>query len=325
MRAVIHSEYGGPEVLRLADVPKPVPAAEELLVKVHATTVNRSDCGLRSGTPWFVRAFSGLRRPKISVLGTEFAGEVESVGSAVTSFAPGDLVFGVRDWKFGAHAEYVCIKESAAVALKPSVMSFVEAAAVCDGVILALTCLRKGDVKPGQNLLIYGASGSIGTAAVQLAHHFGARVTAVCTTKNLELIRSLGADEVIDYTVEDYRANGKTYDVIFDAVGKSVFAECRGSLVPGGRFITTDLGRHYQNVWLSVTTRWGRNRVSMPIPKYRQADVLLLKELIEGGHYRAVIDRTYPLEDVVEATTYVDSEQKTGNVVLTLMSDDSRG
>ena len=223
MRAVIHTRYGTPDVLELADVAKPVPADDEVLVKVHATTVNRTDCGFRAGKPYVVRAFSGLRRPKQPILGTELAGEVEAVGSAVTDFSAGDQVFGVHADRFGAHAEYVCVKQDAPLALKPAGMSYAEAAAVCDGVILALTCLRRGGVHKGRRILIYGASGSIGTAAVQLARYFEAHVTAVCTTKNVELVRSLGADVVVDYTREDYTTNGEAYDVLFDAVGKSDF------------------------------------------------------------------------------------------------------
>ena len=322
MRAVIHTRYGTPDVLELADVAKPVPADDEVLVKVHATTVNRTDCGFRAGKPYVVRAFSGLRRPKQPILGTELAGEVEAVGSAVTDFSAGDQVFGVHADRFGAHAEYVCVKQDAPLALKPAGMSYAEAAAVCDGVILALTCLRRGGVHKGRRILIYGASGSIGTAAVQLARYFEAHVTAACTTKNVDLVRSLGADVVVDYTREDYTTNGEAYDVLFDAVGKSDFEACQGSLAPGGLFITTDLGARWKNPRLVLWTAvFGSHRVLIPIPKYTKKDVLFLKELIEAGHYRAVIDRTYPLEQVVAATTYVESEQKTGNVVLTVIPD----
>ena len=317
MRAVVHDRYGGPEVLRLEEIDRPVPADDEVLVRVEATTVNRSDCGWRSATPFFSRVFTGLRRPKRRILGMEFAGVVEAVGPSVTEFAAGDEVFGVKGR--GAHAEFTSIRESAALAHKPAGMTFEEAAAVCDGAIIALTCLRKAGLRPGQSIVVYGASGSIGTAGVQLARHFGAEVTAVCTTKNVELVRSLGADEVVDYTREDFTRNGKTYDVVFDAVGKHSFRRCRRSVKPGGVYVETDLGFMWHVPPLTLLTRWiGDKRVTIPIPRYTKEEVLFLKGLIEAGEYRAVIDRRYPLEDVVEATRYVETGQKTGNVVLTV-------
>jgi NADPH:quinone reductase-like Zn-dependent oxidoreductase len=294
-----------------------VPNDVEILVRIHATTVNRTDCGWRSATPVFSRYFTGLRRPRRRILGMELAGEVEAVGAAVHEFQVGDEVFGVKG--FGAHAEFACIRESAGVAHKPAGMSFEEAAAVCDGGSIALACMRKAGLREGQRILIYGASGSIGTAAVQLAKYFEADVTAVCNTKNLELVRSLGADRVIDYTKEDFTKNGETYDVIFDSVGKHSFRRCRGSLKPGGVFLETDLGFMWHVPALILLTRWiGDKRVTIPIPQYTKEDVLFLKDVIEAGKYRAVIDRRYPLEDVVEATRYVETKQKTGNVVLTV-------
>jgi NADPH:quinone reductase-like Zn-dependent oxidoreductase len=317
MRAVVHDRYGPPNVLRLEEVERPEPKEDEVLVKIHATTVNRTDCGLRSAELFITRYFTGLVRPKRKILGMELAGEVEAVGAAVSKFEVGDEVFGVKG--FGAHAEYVCIRESAALAHKPTGMTFEEAAAVCDGACIALAALRKADLRKGRSILIYGASGSIGTAAVQLAKSFGAHVTAVCNTRASELVRSLGPDEVIDYTKEDFTRNGETYDVVFDAVGKHSFRRCRRSLKPGGIYIETDLGFMWHVPALALLTRWiGDKRVTLPIPKYTRDDVLLVKELIEAGKYRPVIDRTYPLEDVVEATRYVETGQKTGNVVLTL-------
>ena len=317
MRAVVHDRYGPPEVLRVEDVERPVPGDDEVLVKVRAAAVNRSDCAWRKAKPFFSRLFTGLRRPKHRILGMELAGEVEAVGQGVTEFEVGDHVFGIKG--SGAHAEYVCVRESAALAHKPANMSFEEAAAVCDGGIIALTCLRAAGLRAGQSIAIYGASGSIGTAGVQLAKHFGARVTAICNTKNLEVVRSLGADEVVDYLQEDFTRNGKTYDVIFDAVGKHSFRRCRRSLKPGGTYIETDLGFMWHVPPLALATRVAPGkRVTLPIPKYTKANVLFLKELIERGEYRPVIDRRYPLEDVVEATRYVETGQKTGNVVLTL-------
>jgi len=317
MRAVVHDRYGGPEVLRLEEVERPVPKEDEVLVRIHATTVNRSDCGMRGADPFFTRFFTGLRRPKRRILGMELAGEVEAVGAEVTEFDVGDQVFGVKG--SGAHAEYVCVRESAGLAHKPAGMAFEEAAAVCDGASIALACLGKADLREGRSILIYGASGSIGTAAVQLAKHFGAHVTAVCGTKALDFVSSLGADAVIDYTQEDFTTNGETYDVVFDSVGKHSFRRCRHSLKPGGIYIETDLGFMWHVPILALSTRWiGDKRVTLPIPKYSKEDVLFIKELIEAGKYRAVIDRTYQLEDVVEATRYVETGQKTGNVVLTL-------
>jgi NADPH:quinone reductase-like Zn-dependent oxidoreductase len=319
MRAVVYDRYGAPEVLRLEEVERPVPENDEVLVKIHATTVNRTDCGFRSGKPFISRFFTGLRRPKNKIPGMEFAGEVEAVGTAVTEFGLGDHVFGVKG--FGAHAEFVCIRESGTLAQKPADMTFEEAAAVCDGTALALACLRKADLK-GQSVLVYGASGSVGTAAVQLAKYFEADVTAVCNTKNLELVRSLGADEVVDYTQEDFTRNGKTYDVIFDAVGKHSFRRCRRSIKPGGTYIDTDPGFLWHVPLLALVTKWiGDKTVKMGITRYTKKDVLLLKELIETGKYRAVIDRSDPLQDVVEATRYVETGQKTGNVVLTVNGD----
>jgi NADPH:quinone reductase-like Zn-dependent oxidoreductase len=317
VKAVVHDKYGPPEVLRLEDVARPTPKDDEVLVRIHATTVNRSDCGWRSAKPFFSRFFTGLRRPKHRILGMELAGTVEEIGADVTAFGVGDEVFGVKG--FGAHAEYVCIRESAALAHKPTGASFEEAAAVCDGVSIALACLRKAGLREGQSILIYGASGSIGTAAVQLAKHFGADVTAVCNTRNVELVRSLGADPVIDYTQEDFTTNGQTYDVVFDAVGKHSFRRCKGSVKSRGTYIETDLGFMWHVPFLALASRWiGDRRVTLPIPKYTKEEVLFAKELIEAGHYRPVIDRTYRLEEVVEATKYVETGQKSGNVVLTV-------
>ena len=312
MRAVVSDRYGPPSVQRLEDVPTPVPQDDELLVRVHASTVNRTDCGLRAAWPFFIRVFTGLIRPKRTILGMEFAGDVTAIGAAVTEFAVGDEVFGVKG--AGTHAEFVCVKESAAVAHKPSRMTFEEAAAVCDGACAALSCLRGEDLGEGRSILVSGASGSIGTAAVQLVKHFGAHVTAVCNTENVELVRSLGADEVVDYTKDDFAKTGKTYDVIFDAVGKHSFRRSRRALKSNGVFIETDGGFMWHAPLLSLLTK----RVRMGIARYRKEDVMLLKELIEGGEYRAVIDRTYPLDDIVVATEYVETGQKTGNVVLTI-------
>jgi NADPH:quinone reductase-like Zn-dependent oxidoreductase len=318
VRAVVYDRYGPPEVQRIEDVERPVPKENEVLVKIHATTVTRTDVGLRSGKPLVIRLFFGLLRPKQRILGTELAGEVEAVGSAVTEFAIGDHVFGSTPaFRLGTHAEFICLAESGPIAGKPAGMTFQEAASVTDGLVLALMCLEAAHARKGQKILVYGASGSIGTAGVQLAKQFGADVTAVCKARNAELVRSLGANQVIDYTQEDFTKSGETYDVIFDAVGKHSFSRCKGSLKPGGAYVATD---GFRNLFLQLwTSRFGDKKVLFPIPPhYTKKNVLFLKELIETGKYRAVIDRCYPLEDVVEATKYVETEQKTGNVVLTL-------
>jgi NADPH:quinone reductase-like Zn-dependent oxidoreductase len=268
---------------------------------------------MRKASPFIWRFMLGLLRPRRRILGLEFAGVVEAVGAGVTEFEVGDRVFGLRN---GSHAEYVCVREAGLLAHMPGGMTFEEAAAVCDGMSQGLAGLKSGRVGPGTRLLVYGASGSCGTAAVQLASYLGAEVTAVCNTKNLALVRSLGADEVIDYLQEDFTKNGQTYDVVLDAVGKHSLFRARRSLVPGGLYVATD--RLY-NFPLAFLTRWiGKKRVVFDVSGYERENVLLVKDLLEAGRYRAVIDRTYPLEDVVEATRYVESWQKTGNVVLTL-------
>jgi NADPH:quinone reductase-like Zn-dependent oxidoreductase len=330
MRAIVYDRYGPPDVLRLEDVERPVPKEDEVLIKIHATTVNRLDCATRdanrrSGAAVMLlsRLISGIRRPKQRILGSEFAGEVEAVGATVSEFAAGDHVFGVSGLRFGAHAEFMCMKESALIAHKPIGMSFEEAAAVCDGALNAQWCLRLAEIQKGQRILVYGASGSIGTAGVQLAKYFEADVTAVCSTKNLELVRSLGADRVIDYTQEDFTRNSQTYDIIFDAVGKHSFKRCKDSLNRGGRYLATD---GFQNLMLALwTSRFGDKKVMFKIPpRYTKKDILIIKQLIEAGRYRAVIDRCYPLEDVVEVARYVETERKTGNVVLMINSDLAR-
>jgi NADPH:quinone reductase-like Zn-dependent oxidoreductase len=317
MKAVVHDRYGPPDVLRVEEVEQPLPKDDEVLIRVRATTVSRSDCALRAGEPFFSRFITGVRRPKQRILGSDLAGQVEAAGSTVTEFAVGDRVFGIKPWKFGAHAEYICMQESAALTQMAAGIPFDEAAAICDGGILALNCLRPGKVRSGQSVLVYGATGSMGTAGVQLAKSFGAQVTAVCNTNDFELVRSLGAGQVIDYTQEDFTKNGQTYDAIFDAVGKLSFARCKASLKPGGVYLPTD---GLLNVALTAwTARIGNKKVVFEIPpKFTKQDVVLLKNLMEAGQYRAVIDRRYPLEQVIEATRYVEMHQKTGNVVLTI-------
>lgn len=317
MKAIVYTEYGPPEVLRLEEVKKPTPKDNEILVKIYAATVNRTDCGFRAPEPFIVRFFSGLIRPKRKILGSEIAGEIEAMGKDVVSFKEGDRVFGLSGESFGAHAEYICLPEEGSVTTIPANVTYEEAAAVCDGAMLALTCLRKADIQPGQRILINGATGSIGTAAVQIARYFGVEVTAVCNTKNLELVKSLGADEAIDYTQEDFTKHGQTYDVVFDAVGKSSFSRCRRLLKRGGVYIASDLGFLFQNpIYALLTPKIGSKKVIFPIPRHSKRDIAFFKELVEAGKLKAVIDRRYPLEQIVEAYRYVETGQKTGNVVI---------
>jgi NADPH:quinone reductase-like Zn-dependent oxidoreductase len=324
MKAIVYTKYGPPEVLQLKEVPKPTPKDNEVLIKIYATTVNRTDCGFRKPEyPLIVRPINGLFRPKRTILGSELAGEIEAIGKNVKTFKQGDRVFGLSTSNFGTHAEYICISEEASITIKPANMSYDEAAAVCDGAYLAMSVIRKIDFKNVKKILINGASGSIGSAGVQLAKYYGARITAVCNTKNIELVKSLGADEVIDYTKEDFTENGQIYDVVFDAVGKSSFFRCKKLLKPGGIYFSTDLGFLSQNIFLALLTPIiGGKKVMFPIPKGSQEEIVFLKELIEAGKYKAVIDRRYPLEQIVEATRYVETGQKTGNVVITLEHND---
>ena len=316
MRAVLHERYGPPEVLRITEVERPAPQEDEVLVRIHASSVTRSDCGLRDPSEYFfARAFMGLRRPKRTIAGMEFAGVVEEAGAAVTQLAAGDEVFGIKG---GANAEYVCVPETGAIARKPLALGFEEAAGVVDGGLSALTMLPALGPIEGRHIVVYGAGGSIGTAAVQVAKHLGARVTAVCGPEQIELMRSLGADEVVDYRREDWTKRG-TYDGVLDAVGKSSFRKARRALKPGAAYVSADLGYLWHLPLLILPTRWlGSRRAKLGIVRYRQEDLIRLRELIEAGRYRPVIDRTYPLDDVVEAARYVETRQKTGNVVLTV-------
>jgi NADPH:quinone reductase-like Zn-dependent oxidoreductase len=325
MKAVVQDRYGPPEVLRIEEVERPVPKDDEILIRVRASTVTQTDTHARRADLFLWRFVFGLRRPRSRTLGVELAGEVDAVGAAVRGFKVGDEVFGRPSSFFGAHAEYICVSERAALAHKPAGMSFEEAAAVSDGADQALGTLRQADAQAGRRIVIYGASGSLGTAAVQLAKHFGAHVTAVCGTNHVELVRSLGADEVIDYRQQDFTKNGQTYDAIIDAVGKYSFRRGRRSLKPGGVYVATDGGRFLlETVALLVATRFvGSKRVRSGIGTRRKQDVLLLKELIEAGEFRAVIDRRYPMDEVVEAHRYVETWHKAGNVVLTIATDTS--
>jgi len=318
VRAVVQDEWGPPEVLRIEEVDKPVLKDGEVLIRIRASTVSQSDTHARAGKEVVYRLIGGFRRPRWRVLGVELAGEVEAVGAGVSRFHVGDAVFGMPPG-FGAHAEYICLKERGALALKPANITFEEAAAVCDGAGQALSALRQAGTKQGQRLVIYGASGSLGTAAVQLAHEMGAHVTGVCSSRHVELVRSLGADEVVDYTQDDFRKNGP-YDAIIDAVGKYSFRKGRVALRPGGVYVGTDLGQDgLATLVMAVTTRFsGDKRLKMAIGRRSRQDVEHMKALIEARKFHPVVDRIYPKEEAVEAHRYVEAWHKAGNVVLTM-------
>lgn len=314
MKAMVYREFGPPEVLKLEEVDKPVPKDNEVLVKIHAATVVAEEPGWRSSP-----GFNGFRKPKNPILGQEFAGEIEEAGKDVTRFKVGDQVFGIDG--FGAYAQYKCIREEGALAIKPVNMSYEEAAAVPNGALTALPYLRdKANIQEGQKILVYGASGSVGTYAVQIAKHYGAEVTGVCSTANLEMVRGLGADQVIDYTAEDFTKNGKRYDVIFDTVGKLSFTGCRGSLEKNGIYLATvpDLSIMVQ---VLRSTVFGRQKVGFAATGMRSArkkikDMDYLRDVIEAGEIKAAIDRRYPLEEMAEAHRYVEKGHKKGNVVI---------
>jgi NADPH:quinone reductase-like Zn-dependent oxidoreductase len=305
-------------VVGVSDVDRPVPEDSDVLVRVLMSSVNRTDCGFRSGKPFAVRLFTGLRGPRAGILGTEFAGVVEAMGSAVTSLAIGDRVFGFREWRFGAHAEYLTAPADGAIATIPDGVSDELAAASTEASHYALTNIRAARIRPGQDVLVYGATGAIGSAAVQFLHHMGVQVTAVCDTAHLDLARGLGADRVIDRTAEDFTKDHHFYDVVFDAVGKSTFGRCMRLLKPRGIFLSTDLGPYGQNPVLALTTPvGGGRRLKFPIPRPRDARAIAeIRGLLESGAFRPVIDRHYPLDEIVEAYRYVETGQKIGNLVI---------
>jgi NADPH:quinone reductase-like Zn-dependent oxidoreductase len=328
MKAIVQDRYGPPEVVELRDIDQPTVKDNHVLVKVHATTVNRTDCGFRAGTPFFVRVFTGLISPKGTVLGNEFAGDVEAVGSGVTSFQVGDRVFGYSGLqhgsRFGAHAEHLAIAEDGSLATMPANLTYQEAAASTEGSHYALSMIRKAKIQHGQGVLVNGATGAIGSAAVQLLKHLGANVTAVCDTKNVELVRGLGADRVIDYTAEDFTRDEQTYDVVLDAVGKSSFGRCKRLLKPHGIYVSGDFGPLAENPILAlITPLFGGKRVMFPIPRDDQEMARYFKGLMESGAFKPVIDRRYRLDQIVEAYTYVETGQKTGNVVISIEASTS--
>jgi len=323
MKAIVYTKYGPPDVLQLKEVAKPALRDNEVLIRVHATTVSAADYRVRGFkvSPGFwlpFRIYMGLIRPKRTILGAELAGEIEEVGKDVKLFKEGDQVFGYDGSGYGAYAEYTCKPEDGALAIKPPDMTFEEAAAIPHGALAALFFLRdKGNIQSGQKVLIYGASGAVGTAAVQLARHFGAEVTGVCSTANLKMVRSLGADKVFDYTREDFTKNGETYDIIFDTVGKTSFSGVKNSLKQKGVYLLTvfDFPQIVQMLWTSIT---GGKKVICGVATERAEDLNFIKELIEARNLRSVIDRRYPLEQTAEAHRYAEKGHKKGNVVITL-------
>ena len=318
MKAVVYTEYGPPEVLRLVEMDKPEPKDNEILVKVRATAVTSGDCRIRKADPFMVRFFAGLIKPKRPILGIDLAGEIEAKGRDVKLYNPGDRVFGSAGFGPGTYAEYVCLPEKSVLAPKPENLTFEESAGLFFGGHTALHFLRKGNIKKGQRVLIYGASGSVGTFAVQLAKYFGAIVTGVCSSANLELVEALGADKVIDYTREDFTNTGETYDLIFDTVGKSPFSGSIRSLNKNGYYLRTvhmSLSPIMRGLWTTIASS---KKVVGGVAAENREDLLFLKELAEKGGIRPVIDRTYPLESIVEAHRYVDKGHKKGNVVITL-------
>lgn len=322
MKAAVATRYGPPEAVRIMDVARPAPRPDELLVRVHAGTVNRTDCGFRAGHPWFIRGFTGVTKPKRTILGNEFAGAVEAVGGDVSRFAVGDRVFGYDDTRFGGHAEYLTIGEAAPVATMPDGQEFAVMAAATEGAHYALAYIRAAGVDDRSEVLVYGATGAIGSAAVQIIKSLGAQVTAVCAGEHVELVAGLGADRVIDRTTTDFTADAGRYDLVFDAVGKCSFRQCRKLLKRQGIWTSTDLGPLSQNPLLVLATRFSRGRrVLFPIPKIDQKMVGYLKSLVESRRFTPVVDRAYPLDAIVDAYRYVETQQKVGNVVLTVAHD----
>ena len=298
---------------------KPAPEDNQVVVKVHATTVNRTDCGYRAGKPFLIRFFSGLPRPRRAILGTEFAGQVEAVGPDVTSLKVGERVFGYSEGPFGAHAQYMTVAEDGLVTTIPANMTYEEAAPSTEGSHYALSFIRAAKIQSGQDVMVNGATGAIGSAAVQILKNLGANVTAVCGTEHVELVAGLGADRVIDLTVEDFTQDEQSYDVVLDAVGKSSFGRCKRLLKPGGIYLSSEPGPLSQNPMLAlITPLFGGKKVKFPIPREDPGMVTYFRELIEAGAFRPVIDRRYPLDEIVEAYQYVETGRKIGNVVITV-------
>ena len=319
MKAIVSTKYGPPDILQLKEVEKPTPRDNEVLIKIHATTVNRTDCAMLRAEPFFSRFITGLFKPNKPIQGTEFAGQIEAIGKNVSSLKVGDKVYGLNENNFGTHAQFMTIPEDKALTTIPENHTYEQAAASTEGAFYAYNFINKVELKSEHKVLVNGASGGIGSAVLQLVKYLGAYVTAVCNTKNIELIKSLGADKVIDYTKEDFTKDDQKYDFVFDTVGKSSFAKCKPLLQPGGVYISSELGYMAQNIFLAlITPIIGKKKVIFPLPTDCRGSVLFFKKLIEKGKFKTVIDRKYPLEQIVEAYKYVEKGQKTGNVVITI-------
>ena len=327
MKAIVYTKYGSPDVLQIKEVDKPTVGDNELLIKVHATTVNRTDCATIRAKPFFMRIVTGLFKPNKIIPGTEFAGEVEAVGKNVTSFKAGDKVFGFDDEGAQSQAQYLAITENKIVTM-PDNITFEQAAASSEGAHYAYNFINKIAPNKEQTFLVNGATGAIGSAAVQLLKYYDVNVTAVCATKNVELVKSLGADRVIDYTEQDFTQDGQQYHCVFDAVGKSSFFKCWKLLKPGGVYLSSDLGFLAQNMYLPFITALlkpllGGKKTIFPYPSDIKRTLLLIRKLIESGEFNAVIDRRYPLEHIIDAYKYVEKGHKTGNVVITVEHDNT--
>ena len=317
MKAIVYTKYGPPDVLQLKEVEKPTPKDNEVLIRIYATTVNRTDCAMLRAEPFISRFFTGLFKPNKPILGTEFAGKIEAVGENVMSCKVGDKVFGFNEGGLGSHAQYMTISEDKALTTIPKNITYEQAAASTEGAHYAYNFIKKVKLRSGHKVLVNGATGAIGSAAVQLLKYFSANVTAVCNTKNIELVKSLGADKVIDYTKKDFTKDDQKYNFIFDAVGKSSFAKCKPLIQPGGVYISSELGSMAQNPFLAlITPIIGNKKVIFPIPTDCRGSILFIKKLIEKEKFKAVIDRKYPLEQIVEAYRYVEKGHKKGNVVI---------
>ena len=322
MKAIEYKKYGSPDVLQLNEVVKPVPEPGEVLIKVYAATVNRTDCARLRAKPFIMRFITGLFKPVKSIPGTDFAGKVEAVGKEVESLNPGDDVFGFDDNGLASQAQYMTFPARRGIAAMPNNLSYEEAAACLEGTHYAYNFINKVKLERGQKILVNGAAGAIGSAAVQLLKYFGANVTAVCSAKNEELVRSLGADAVIDYTKEDFTGTGDKFDYVFDTVGKSSFKKCRPLLRPGGAYISSELGWMAQNLFFTfMTSIIGSKKVKFPFPQNHRRSVLLARQLCEEGALRAVIDRRYPLEKTADAYRYVEKGHKVGNVIINVGHD----
>jgi len=320
MKAAIYTKYGPPEVVSVVEIDNPQPGSKEVLIKIHACTVNRTDSGFRSAEYFVSRFWSGLFKPRTKVLGNEFAGEIAAVGGEVTRFRIGDRVFGYDDSRFGAHAEYKVIAESGTLYTMPEHLAYHDVVPSTEGAHYALSNIRAAKVKAGDHVLVNGATGAIGSAAVQLLRYFGTHVTAVCATPHIELVKQLGAEMVIDYLTDDFTRTDRKFDFIFDAVGKSSFGRCKPLLKKKGIYVSTELGKNGENIPLAlITPVFGGRKVIFPIPTFSMDDMRFLQELVSRGDFKPVIDRHYPLDQIVEAYRYVETGQKIGNVVIKLI------